>query len=38
MVERCLQTPGVHIIDCPIDYSMNDKTLNHTIKELSAKL
>lgn len=38
MVERCLQTPGVHIIDCPIDYSMNDKTLNKTIKELSAKL
>ncbi|WP_032097715.1 MULTISPECIES: acetolactate synthase large subunit [Alteromonas] len=38
MVERCLQTPGVHIIDCPIDYSMNDETLNHTIKELSAKL
>lgn len=38
MVESCLKTPGVHIIDCPIDYSMNDKTLNKTIKELSAKL
>ena len=38
MVETCLNTPGVHIIDCPVDYSMNDKTLNQTIKELSAKL
>ena len=38
MVDKCLNTNGVHIIDCPVDYSMNDKTLNHTIKELSAKL
>ena len=38
MVESCLNTPGVHVIDCPVDYSMNDKTLNHTIAELSAKL
>ncbi|BFT31755.1 acetolactate synthase large subunit [Alteromonas sp. D210916BOD_24] len=38
MVEKCLNTPGVHIIDCPVDYSMNDKTLNQTIKSLSAKL
>ena len=38
MVDKCLNTKGVHIIDCPVDYSMNDKTLNHTIKELSAKL
>ena len=38
MVEKCLNTPGVHIIDCPVDYSMNDETLNHTIKALSAKL
>ena len=38
MVDKCLDTKGVHIIDCPVDYSMNDKTLNHTIKELSAKL
>jgi acetolactate synthase-1/2/3 large subunit len=38
MVDKCLNTKGVHIIDCPVDYSMNDETLNHTIKELSAKL
>ncbi|MEW9798533.1 acetolactate synthase large subunit [Alteromonas sp. CYL-A6] len=37
MVEKCLNSKGVHIIDCPVDYSMNDKTLNHTIRELSAK-
>ncbi|KHT58831.1 acetolactate synthase [Alteromonas macleodii] len=38
LVDKCLNTKGVHIIDCSVDYSMNDKTLNHTIKELSAKL
>ncbi len=31
-------TPGVHVIDCPVDYSENDHILNHEIKELSAKL
>ncbi len=31
-------TPGVHLIDCPVDYSENDQILNHDIKELSAKL
>ena len=34
----CLATPGVHLIDCPIDYSENDRILNKEIKELSAKL
>jgi acetolactate synthase-1/2/3 large subunit len=34
----CLATPGVHLIDCPIDYSENDRILNNEIKELSAKL
>jgi len=38
LVDKCLNTKGVHIIDCPVDYSMNDETLNHTIKALSAKL
>ena len=38
MVESCLNNPGVHVIDCPVDYSQNDKTLNQTIAELSAKL
>ncbi|WP_298467708.1 acetolactate synthase large subunit [uncultured Erythrobacter sp.] len=31
-------TPGVHVIDCPVDYTENDQILNHDIKELSAKL
>jgi len=38
LVEQCLETDGVHIIDCPVDYSENDKILNNTIKEMSAKL
>ncbi|QUL38283.1 acetolactate synthase large subunit [Erythrobacter sp. JK5] len=29
---------GVHVIDCPVDYSENDRILNHEIKELSAAL
>ncbi|GAA0854261.1 acetolactate synthase large subunit [Aliiglaciecola litoralis] len=37
-VEKCLSEPAVHLIDVPVDYSLNDKTLNHTIRELSAKL
>ena len=32
------RTPGVHLIDCPVDYSENDRILNKDIKELSAKL
>ena len=38
LVEQCLETDGVHIIDCPVDYSENDEILNNTIKEMSAKL
>jgi acetolactate synthase-1/2/3 large subunit len=26
------------VIDCPVDYSENDRILNKEIKELSAKL
>lgn len=37
-VEHCLNEPDVHIIDVPVDYSLNDETLNKTIKELSEKL
>ncbi len=35
---ECLDTPGVHLIDCPVDYSDNDRVLNKQIKELSAAL
>ncbi|WP_129791381.1 acetolactate synthase large subunit [Sphingosinicella sp. CPCC 101087] len=38
LLERCLDTPGVHLIDCPVDYSENDRILNKDIKELSAAL
>jgi acetolactate synthase I/II/III large subunit len=38
ILEACLSTPGVHLIDCPIDYSENDRILNKEIKELSAAL
>jgi acetolactate synthase-1/2/3 large subunit len=38
ILKVCLSTPGVHLIDCPIDYSENDRILNKEIKELSAAL
>ena len=38
LLAHCLDTPGVHLIDCPVDYSDNDRILNHEIKDLSAKL
>ncbi len=31
-------TPGVHLIECPVDYSDNDRILNHEIKDLSKAL
>ena len=37
-VQACLNEPNVHLIDVPVDYSLNDETLNNTIKTLSAKL
>lgn len=38
ILRQCLDTPGVHLIDCPIDYSDNDLILNKQIKELSAAI
>jgi acetolactate synthase-1/2/3 large subunit len=38
LVAQCLQTPGVHVIDCPVDYSENDQILHHDIKALSASV
>ena len=38
MLSHCLGTPGVHLIDLPIDYSDNDRVLNREIRELSAEL
>ncbi|WP_430426114.1 acetolactate synthase large subunit [Phenylobacterium sp.] len=36
LLKKCLDTPGVNLIDCPVDYSDNDLILNRQIKELSA--
>jgi acetolactate synthase I/II/III large subunit len=38
LLAHCRDTPGVHLIDCPVDYSENDSILNMQIKELSAAL
>ncbi|MFT4653725.1 MAG: acetolactate synthase-1/2/3 large subunit [Kangiellaceae bacterium] len=37
-IEACLAQPAVHLIDVPVDYSLNDETLNKTIRTLSSKL
>ncbi|MCA1750083.1 MAG: acetolactate synthase large subunit, partial [Sphingomonadales bacterium] len=38
LLEECLGGTGVHLIDCPVDYSDNDRILNNEIKKLSAAL
>jgi len=38
LLERCLASPGVHLIDCPVDYAENDAILNRRIKEQSAAI
>lgn len=38
LLAHCRDAPGVHLIDCPVDYCENDRILNHEIKELSAAL
>jgi len=38
LLQHCLDTPGVHLIECPVDYSDNDRILNNEIKALSAEL
>lgn len=38
LLKQCLDTPGVHLIDCPVDYSENDKILNQDIKQISKAL
>ena len=38
MLQTALNTPGVHVIDCPVDYAENDAILNVEIKRRSAEL
>jgi acetolactate synthase-1/2/3 large subunit len=35
-VEACLAEPAVHLIDVPVDYSLNDETLNKVLRQRSA--
>ena len=32
MVKNCLAEPAVHLIDVPVDYTLNDETLNQTLR------
>ncbi|HZH08653.1 MAG TPA: acetolactate synthase large subunit [Lautropia sp.] len=38
LLKHCLDTPGVHLIDCPVDYSENDQILNKDLRALSANV
>ncbi len=38
ILQHCIDTHDVHLIDVPIDYSDNDRILNNEIRELSSKL
>ena len=38
LLAHCRDTPGVHLIDCPVDYTENDQILNSDIKRLSKEL
>jgi acetolactate synthase-1/2/3 large subunit len=37
-IEACYEQGGVHVIEVPIDYSDNDRILNHDIREQSEAL
>jgi acetolactate synthase-1/2/3 large subunit len=38
LLRACLDTPGVHLVEVPIDYADNDRILNREIGELSAAI
>jgi len=38
LLKQCLDTPGVHVVEVPIDYADNDRILNKDVRELSAAL
>jgi acetolactate synthase I/II/III large subunit len=38
LLQQCLDTPGVHVVEVPIDYVDNDRILNKDVRELSAAL
>lgn len=38
IANNCFDAGGVHLIEVPVDYSDNDRILNHEIKEMSEQL
>ena len=38
LLKKCNNIPGVHIVELPVDYSENDRILNHEIKERSQRI
>ena len=38
LLQRCHAEHGVHVIEVPVDYSENDRILNHEIHERSSKI
>lgn len=38
VLEKCFEAGGVHLVDVPVDYSENERILNHDIHELSRNL
>jgi len=38
MIERCLAEPDIHLIEVPVDYSLNDEKLNKDIRNRSQQL
>ncbi|WP_456405298.1 thiamine pyrophosphate-dependent enzyme, partial [Thiolapillus sp.] len=38
LLEQCFQARGVHVVDLPVDYSLNDRILNHEIREKSREI
>jgi thiamine pyrophosphate-dependent acetolactate synthase large subunit-like protein len=38
LLEQCLRSPGVHLVEAPMDYRDNDRILNREIKQKSRAL
>ncbi len=38
LLSQCLDSSGVHLVEIPVDYSDNDRLLNHEIKERSSHI
>jgi len=36
VLEKCLNSPGVHLIDAPVDYTENDRILNNELRDKAA--